>query len=425
MAIGLFDGFRDAFAPPEEGTFGSDMPWLPGRNLLTNFVKSDAGQGVWDFLNEAPEQDVQQVGSPDDVTDLNQANVEQFRQMLQGQLGNAQGNINAGAQGLAQGQDFNFGQNTMQRLASQGNAGQQNAAINQIMGQQHDPMAAQNAFLSSSPQFQQLARDTVDRGPAMARAQGLSDQAVEDTLQRFSGAGFGGVSSGAATQAAAGAAMQPLLDAEAQLTQQETQLAGNLMGRAQNQLGNQFLQGQQLRQQALGQGLQGMGNLNQQDMQRLGMLTDAQAQQQQLQNQASQGLGQLGMGQYQSALPQMGSISQQNYWQPEYLTTPSRGQQLWAGLQGMGSSAAGGLMSALPALLTMASDKRLKKNIRYDKDEDIKREFGVYPATWQWKHNNQSGSGFIAQDIEKRRPDVVELGADGIKRINYTKLLGD
>jgi hypothetical protein len=286
------------------------------------------------------------------VVDLNEQNVQAYRDLLGGQIGQAGQRMGQAAQGFGQAQDFNFGPNMMQRLQSTPGAGQQNALINQLTGSAYDPMAAQNAFLSTAPQFQQVARNTVDRNAAMNRAQQLSQDAQQRIASQFANAGGGAVHSGAGLAAMQQGALQPLLDAETQLTQQETQLAGNLMGRAQNQLGQQFRTAGQLGQQGLGMGLQGLQNLSSQDLQRLQQLQNAQAQQQQLRLQGTQGLGNLGMQGMQTALPQLGSISQQNYWSPEYVTSPTYGQQLLQGLGGAASQAGGQLLgTAVGALI--------------------------------------------------------------------------
>jgi hypothetical protein len=51
-------------------------------------------------------------------------------------------------------------------------------------------------------------------------------------------------------------------------------------------------------------------------------------------------------------------------------------------------------------------------------------------VTWEWQEDappdakHQPGIGVIAQDVEAVFPELVQTGADGIKRVNYVGLIG-
>ena len=67
------------------------------------------------------------------------------------------------------------------------------------------------------------------------------------------------------------------------------------------------------------------------------------------------------------------------------------------------------------------SDKRAKSNIQKVKSpEAILRIEG---KTFNWKKNNKKDIGFIAQDVENHFPEAVKVGKDGLKRIDYSKLI--
>jgi hypothetical protein len=92
-------------------------------------------------------------------------------------------------------------------------------------------------------------------------------------------------------------------------------------------------------------------------------------------------------------------------------------QQMQASMFGGLGSLVGQLGGA--AILGGAlSDRRLKKNIVYFKQEAVP---GVRFAMWDWKVGG-SGFGVIAQDLELVRPDLVTVGNDGYRRVNYLGL---
>jgi hypothetical protein len=87
------------------------------------------------------------------------------------------------------------------------------------------------------------------------------------------------------------------------------------------------------------------------------------------------------------------------------------------GAAGLGGSLGSAAILA-PALA--ASDERLKTNIVRLTLEAIP---GVPFASWEWK--NEPGTrhfGVIAQDLEKVRPDLVHIDADGYRLVDYSFL---
>ena len=70
--------------------------------------------------------------------------------------------------------------------------------------------------------------------------------------------------------------------------------------------------------------------------------------------------------------------------------------------------------------ITMLSDKNLKKNIKnINNPEKILK---LNAKTYQWKSNNSSDIGFIAQDVEKIFPEMV-ITNNGIKSVKYVKFI--
>ena len=80
------------------------------------------------------------------------------------------------------------------------------------------------------------------------------------------------------------------------------------------------------------------------------------------------------------------------------------------------------------------SDKRLKKNI-HTISESLNRILELRPTEFVWKENEKQDIGFIAQEVEKIIPEVVETSRgfldthtddksqDDIKTISYSKLV--
>jgi len=118
---------------------------------------------------------------------------------------------------------------------------------------------------------------------------------------------------------------------------------------------------------------------------------------------------------------------------PQFAPTPSTGvggvdtaginQQNFANQQNQWSnnqSILGGLFSAGASLLPLAfSDRRLKTNI----EDTGERVAGVPVKTWDWKDGG-SGAGVIAQELERKHPELVDnTHPSGFKRVNYMGLL--
>lgn len=69
-----------------------------------------------------------------------------------------------------------------------------------------------------------------------------------------------------------------------------------------------------------------------------------------------------------------------------------------------------------------SSDIRLKENIQplnYGLNEIEK----IDTHTWNWKNNNESDIGLIAQELEAVLPELVRTDEEGYKSVNYPKLV--
>lgn len=82
----------------------------------------------------------------------------------------------------------------------------------------------------------------------------------------------------------------------------------------------------------------------------------------------------------------------------------------------------GGLFSAGANLLPLAfSDERLKENI----EPTGEKIAGVPVVEWDWKNGSGHGRGVIAQQLEKKHPEMVDNShPSGFKRVSYGKLMG-
>ena len=67
------------------------------------------------------------------------------------------------------------------------------------------------------------------------------------------------------------------------------------------------------------------------------------------------------------------------------------------------------------------SDIRLKTNIKPFENALSKVDF-INGVTFDWKENNKSSAGIIAQDVEKVFPELVSQTE--IKTVNYNGLIG-
>ncbi len=92
----------------------------------------------------------------------------------------------------------------------------------------------------------------------------------------------------------------------------------------------------------------------------------------------------------------------------QYQSQMAARQGLLGGLFGLGSS------------FIMASDRRVKKDIK-----PVGKLMGEKLYSYEYKGKFDDGKrhvGVMAQNVEKRRPDAVLTGDDGVKRVDYGKL---
>jgi hypothetical protein len=69
-----------------------------------------------------------------------------------------------------------------------------------------------------------------------------------------------------------------------------------------------------------------------------------------------------------------------------------------------------------------SSDFNLKKNIK-PLENQLPKVLALQPVLYDWKSNNESDVGFIAQDVEKIFPEVVHTNENtNLKSIDYAKL---
>lgn len=66
-----------------------------------------------------------------------------------------------------------------------------------------------------------------------------------------------------------------------------------------------------------------------------------------------------------------------------------------------------------------SSDKKLKTNV--DKIDLTKGDIDL--IQFNWKESGKLGYGVIADDVEKNYPNIVSIGEDGFKRVNYIEAL--
>lgn len=79
----------------------------------------------------------------------------------------------------------------------------------------------------------------------------------------------------------------------------------------------------------------------------------------------------------------------------------------------------GSVLGGLAGMFTL-SDKTAKKDI--EKVGELKGH-GLYEYSYRGKHNDgRRHIGVMAQDVEKKRPDAVRKGSDGLRRVDYGAL---
>jgi hypothetical protein len=93
--------------------------------------------------------------------------------------------------------------------------------------------------------------------------------------------------------------------------------------------------------------------------------------------------------------------------------------------QGSTSGGLAGAASGIAGLLgSLFSDQRLKKDIK-PIDNAVDKIMSLRPSTWKWKGGEVEDSGLIAQDIEKKLPELIDnTDPSGFKRVNYAGLIG-
>lgn len=63
-------------------------------------------------------------------------------------------------------------------------------------------------------------------------------------------------------------------------------------------------------------------------------------------------------------------------------------------------------------------------------DDAVGRVSNLRGITWEWRDDAPADAqgmatmGVLAQEVERVFPELVETGADGIKRVNYLGLIG-
>lgn len=119
---------------------------------------------------------------------------------------------------------------------------------------------------------------------------------------------------------------------------------------------------------------------------------------------------------------QISPFSWANPSMPRIPTTDNAGiignydQQRMQAAQANGASL-GGLFSGIGSLFSL-SDKRVKKDVK--KVGTAKNGLGIY----SYRYIDEGSDapiriGLMAQEVEKKKPEAVATGADGLKRVNY------
>jgi hypothetical protein len=80
-----------------------------------------------------------------------------------------------------------------------------------------------------------------------------------------------------------------------------------------------------------------------------------------------------------------------------------------------------GIMTATDFNTT--SDASLKTNINII-DSAIDKIVKINGVSFDWKETGNSSAGVIAQEVESVFPQVINVGENGIKSVNYNGLIG-
>lgn len=87
---------------------------------------------------------------------------------------------------------------------------------------------------------------------------------------------------------------------------------------------------------------------------------------------------------------------------------------------GQWNSTAGGLFGLGANALLAFSDERLKTDIKSTGEKVA----GVPVKTWRWKGSNENGVGVMAQELEKKHPELVDkTHPSGFRRVDYGGLM--
>lgn len=78
----------------------------------------------------------------------------------------------------------------------------------------------------------------------------------------------------------------------------------------------------------------------------------------------------------------------------------------------------GGILGAVGGIASIFSDQRLKENIRYLGEN--KRGIGVYE--FNYKGSDKIRRGYIAQDVARKRPDLVHMDKSGYAKVDTLSL---
>ncbi len=74
-------------------------------------------------------------------------------------------------------------------------------------------------------------------------------------------------------------------------------------------------------------------------------------------------------------------------------------------------------------IFTSLSDITQKTNIRpIENSIELTKE--LQGVRFNWVDNNKPSLGLIAQEVEKVLPELIETGDDGLKRVNYSNMIG-